>query len=469
MPLDESLARLPPHNFQAEIGVLGAILTNNRALDAVADFLRPEHFADARHGLIYEAAAKIIAAGASVDAVTLKDHFAATGALDQLGGAEYLARVQAACLTPILAESYGRTVHDRAMRRRAIDVAAQLSESAYSVQFDETAEGIVGRAQAELGALLTEAVATGPIGIGQATQRALAAAERAYKDGTGLVGVPTGLAALDDVLGGLRAGTMTVIGARPHMGKTDLAVNIARRAAQSGRRVAFFQLEMSAEEVAARVLAALTGHPAGLTLRGKFQQAQFDRMFDARQAIEAWPLFIDDTPRLAVSQIQARAKSLEPDLVIVDHLGLIPSDVAGAAYRGKVEQTAAVSGALKAMAKTLGCPVIALCQLNREVEKRQDNHRPTLADLRWAGEIEQDADAVLFLYRASYYLDAEPAEKKREEAWKAKRAEVEGRAEIIVAKNRMGTTKMVEAGYQPAKSLFFDLDEQSNPETGSMF
>lgn len=469
MPLDDRLVRPLPLNHDAEIGVLGAILASNRAYDAVADFLRPEHFADARHGLIYEAAAKIIAAGASVDAVTLKDHFAATGSLEQLGGAEYLARVQAACLTPILAESYGRTVHDRAMRRRAIDVAAQLSESAYSVQFDETAEGIVGRAQAELGALLTEAVATGPVSISQATQRALAAAERAYQDGTGIVGVPTLLTALDDVLGGLRAGTMTVIGARPHMGKSDLALNIAARNAANGLRVAFFQLEMTAEELAARVVARITGHPAGLILRGKFQQPQFNRMFEAQQAIEAWPLFIDDTPRLAVAQIQARAKSLEPDLVIVDHLGLIPSDVPGAAYRGKVEQTAAVSGALKAMAKNLRCPVIALCQLNREVEKRQDNHRPNLADLRWAGEIEQDADAVLFLYRASYYLDQTPKD-ERDTEWRQADEKTRGIAEVIVAKNRMGTTQTVRVAYQPARSLFGDIEsDEPQHAQGAMF
>ena len=232
--------------------------------------------------------------------------------------------------------------------------------------------------------------------------------------------------------------------------------------------MAFFQLEMSAEEVAARALAALTGHPAGLILRGKFQQPQFNRMAEARYEIARWPLFVDDTPRLAVSQIQARANALTPDLVVIDHLGLIPGDMAGAAYRGKVEQTAAVSGALKAMAKSLHCPVIALCQLNREVEKRQDNHRPTLADLRWAGEIEQDADAVLFLYRASYYLDQVPR-KERTIEWQHKHDETAGKAEIIVAKNRMGITSMIAVGYEPAKSLFFDTAGDDEPRQMEAF
>ena len=803
---DGTLYRVPPLNHEAEVGVLGAILASNRAYDTVSDFLRAEHFADARHGQIFEAASKLIAAGAHADAVTLKDHFAATGALDKLGGAEYLARLQAACLTPILAESYGRTVHDRAVRRRAIDVAAQLSDAAYAVQFDETAEGIVGQAQAELGALLTEAVATGPEPIAQATQRTLAAALRAYQDGTGIVGVPTHLTALDELMGGMKAGELIVAAGRPGMGKaqplgarvlttrgwklmgdmkagdalasvdgtpsyvtavfdrgemlvytvtfsdgrtaqctadhlwrvsyrgwaaprvlptskimsmlgrtryrgrlwidlpngehgaawssllpvdpwvlglligdgcrnvqsvrlssadteivehlryrlgdeyrvsdlgrdswniverrgrsriraaltelglwakkaeekfiprvyldadrearlwllrglidsdgwvekfnclryatsspqlaadvaelarslgalcqtakrmpfahkngerkaglpsytltirhqdgrafawlprkkarlarrrssprltitsiepaaaaqvrcisvshptglyitdnyvvthnSDAALCIAWRNASLGRRVLFFQFEMSAEQLGARVLAAQTGHPAGLIMRGRFNQAQYNVMHESAAGLD-WPLYVDDTPRLSVAQMVARAKALEPALVIVDHIGLVPGDVPGAQYRGKVEQTAAVSGALKAMAKSLRCPVLALCQLNREVEKRQDNPRPTLADLRWAGEIEQDADAVLFLYRAEYYLAKTPKD-ERDTDWINNYERTKGRAEIIVAKNRMGVAETVHVAYEPAKSLFFDLSSD-DAETGSMF
>lgn len=458
----DTLYRVPPHNFDAETGVLGAILTNNRAYDAVADFLRAEHFADARHGAIYAAAARLIAAGAHADAITLKDHFAAGDALEQVGGIDYLSRLQAACLTPVLAESYGRTVHDRASRRRAIDVAAALSEAAYSVQLDDTAESIVGRAQSDLGALLTETVTTGPERIAQAAERALAAAVRAYKEGTGIVGVPTGLKLLDHALGGLKPGQMIVLAGRAAMGKTDAALNIAAHNAAAGRRVALFELEMTGDEVAARILAMQVGHPAGLILRGRFTQAQYDRLFDAAGGLD-WPLFVDETPRLAVAQIQARAKSLDPELVIVDHLGLIPAEAPGIAYRGKVEQTEAVSGALKAMAKTLACPVLALCQLNREVEKR-DNPRPTLADLRWSGSIEQDADAVLFLYRGEYYLDRVPKD-ERDAAWNVKKEECAGKAEIIIAKNRMGASHAVKVAYEPAKSLFGDI--AAEPEQAS--
>lgn len=448
--------RNPPVLFEAEMGFLGAVLSENARIGD-ADFLRAEHFADPRHQAIYDATARLAAHGVIADAVTLKNHFEASGELESIGGAGYLAKLATSTIPGIVARDYAKAIHDRAMRRRAMGIADALVLNAADINIEVSAEDVIATAQAELSGLLTDTVTTGPLRIGMAAKSALEEAEKAYKRGDGIIGVPTYLDRVDGVLGGLRPGSLIVIGGRPGMGKSDLAVNIALRAARAKKKVVFFQLEMSAEEMAARCMATVSGLPAGDTIRGRVTPESWAALNDARLAMDEWPFYVDASPRLSVAQMIARARTLSPDLVVVDHLTLVPGEMPGQQFRGKVEQTAAVSGALKVMAKTLACPVIALCQLSREVEKREDP-RPTMSDLRWAGEIEQDADAILFLYRGEYYLSRTPKE-DRDTEWQRLYEKCQGVAEIIIAKNRMGAGMTAKVAYSPAQSRFGDLPD----------
>lgn len=459
---DRTLYRVPPHNFEAEMALLGAILTNNTAFDRVVGFLRAEDFADKRHGKIYEAIARLCTRGERADAVLLKNHFEATGELEDIGGASYLARLAASVISVGSAEDYGRTVHDRALRRDLIGVAEGLLERAYHVKLDETADGIAGEFVNHLTEVLGRVRTGRMLTIDECVGLALQAAELAMKSDGGIVGVPTGLSELDQLLGGLKKGRLIILAGRPGMGKSTLAVNIGTVAASRGHVVPYYQLEMMADEMGAMTLATMTGHAASRILRGQINTQEFVSLYDAREIIRSWPLYVDTTAKITVAEMRGRARGMQPGLIVVDHLLLSGGSAPGQQDVRKVELTGMVTGALKEMAKELDCPVLALCQLKRPGEGKEDQ-RPHLEDLKWAGEIEQDADDVLLLYRPHYYLGRVP-EDKRGHDWQRAWDSTMNMTEVIIGKNRggPGANKVVKVFYDPSTGTFRDLNDPAN-------
>lgn len=459
---DSTLYRVPPHNFEAEMALLGAILFSNAAYDKVAGFLRPEHFAGEQHAKIFEAIQHLRARGKAADPVSIKDVFDATGELESVGGVSYLARLAASVVSVVNAEDYGWTIWDRWVRRQTIALGQSLIEDAYAVTLDSTAERSVAKAIGDLSNLLGSASASRLMTIAECAALALQAADAAAKTEGGITGVPTGLSALDNLLGGLKRGRLIIGAARPGMGKSTAAVNFAATAASRGYRVAFFQLEMMSEEMGAMAISCMTQIASSSLLRGRFSMEQFGLARDAQAMMADWPLFVDSTPKITVAEMVARARTIKPDLVVFDHLLLSGGAQPGQTDLRKVELTGAVTGALKVAAKQLDAAVLALCQLKRPEQGKEDR-RPVLEDLKWAGEIEQDADDVFFLYRPHYYLGRVP-EKSRDFEWKKAWTETMNVTEIIVGKNRggPGANHTVKVNYDPATGTFSDLPEAAS-------
>ena len=457
--------RTPPHNFEAEMALLGTILTNNRAYERVSEYLRPDHFADPAHGRIYEAAARLIEAGQIADPVTLKNFLEADGSLDDIGGSQYLARLAGSVVTFVNAADYGRTIYDRHLRRALIAIAQDTADRAYDYDLDVDAIKQIELAEEGLFDLATsgeygEGFKTFQASLTDAVQIALAAYQR---DGH-VSGVGTGFSDLDGLLGGMHKGELLVLAGRPSMGKTALATNIAFAAAKAFREetaedgtktqvdgavVGFFSLEMSAEELATRILAEEAKISSAKIRKGEMSQDDFDRLVQASQKLASAPFFIDDTAALTVSAMRTRARRLKRQhglsLIVVDYLQLLrpPTEHRN---ENRVQEIAAITRALKALAKELDVPVIALSQLSRAVEQREDK-RPQLSDLRESGTIEQDSDVVMFVYRPEYYLERQEPEMGTDKhmEWQERMDRVHNLAEIIVAKQRngpIGTVKL---------------------------
>ena len=479
--------RTPPHNFEAEMALLGAILTNNRAYERVSEFLRPEHYADPVHSRIYAAAGRLIDAGQIADPVTLKNYLEQDGSLEEIGGTQYLARLAGSVVTLINALDYGRTIHDRFLRRQLINLAEDVADRAYSFELDRSAVDQIE--QAEQG--LYELATTDQYGVGflpfkTVLKDAIEIAEAAYKRDGHITGVSTGFADLDGLLGGMHRGELLVLAGRPSMGKTALATNIAFHAAKSFREeededgnlqqvdgavVGFFSLEMAAEELATRILAEEAKVPSHKIRRGEVSQEDFPRIVHASQQLSTAPFFIDDTAALSVSAMRTRARRLKRQhglsLIVVDYLQLLRP---GGDYRpeNRVQEIAEITRALKALAKDLNAPVLALSQLSRAVEHREDK-RPQLADLRESGNIEQDADVVMFIFREEYYMRRqEPTEgTDRHAEWQAQMDKVLNLAEIIVAKQRNGPVGTTKLFFRPELTKFEDyqnVDHLPNSE-----
>jgi replicative DNA helicase len=464
-------ARVPPHNFEMEMGLLAAMLANNRAHETVADFLRPVHFADARHGRIYAAIDKLAQRGEQANAFTLKNYFEQDGDLDDIGGVAYLGRLQAAAVTIVNTADYARRIFDLWQRRELIDMAARIADSAYSFDLDKDAGKVIEGAEQALFELSEHAASPDEVvSLNEAGIMMLEAYAAAHRNG-GRVGTPTGFAKIDDMLGGLEAGSLTICGARPSMGKTALAVGMAERMARAGDGVLFFQLEMSAPQIARRMAASATGLDVSEIKRTRLDDAAFRRMVETLRELENLPIHIVDRPGITAAQIRSIARRHKRKhglkVLIVDHLTLMgwPADARGQSPTWAIGQN---SGALKRLAKELGIAVLCLCQLSRANEGRE-NVRPQLSDLRWSGEIEQDADTVFFVHREAYYLErGKPSRKsgetseelaKRLSAWEEALEQAKGRAEIVVAKQRDGAVGLVQIGFESATTRFHDLDE----------
>lgn len=435
-------AREPPHNLEAEQALLGALLVNNRAHERVADILRPEHFADPVNGRIYEVLARTIDGGGAASPVTLKGAFDADPALQHVGGAKYLMRLAGAVVTVINAAEYAREIRDCYMRRRLIEVGETIINGAHD-RASGAAAAVIETAESELFDLVERDATGGLSAVGDDVDAAMAHIDAAAKNGGQLLGLSTSLRALDNGSGGLLAPDLIVLAARPSMGKTSLARQIAYNVARNSGPVAFFSLEMSRKQQNLSLLAAIADLPVSDVLHGNIGDG-WPRLQHAAAGLKRIPLHIDDRAGMRVSQIRSACRRMKRRhglaLVVIDYLQLMQPEGRAESQNIAVTQ---ISGGLKALAKELDVPVLVLSQLNRAVEARDDK-RPTLADLRDSGAIEQDADMVWFLYREEYYLRREEpranaknyVEKMAD--WRANIDKVRGRAEVDIAKRRMG-------------------------------
>jgi replicative DNA helicase len=483
--------RTPPHNFEAEQALLGALMLNNRAYDKVSEFLRPEHFAEPGHGRIFHACSKLIERGQMANPVTLKTYLEQDNALNDIGGSEYLAQLAGSVVSIINAGDYARLIFDLHLRRELINLGGDVVNSAFAPDVETSALDQIGQAEAKLYELATTGQTEGGFEefrtiLTQAIDLAAAAHKRQGK----LSGVPTGLTDLDGKLGGLHPSDLIILAGRPSMGKTALATNIAFNAALSyreelddmgnpksvdGAKVAFFSLEMSSEQLATRILAERATIASHKIRQGELTQDEFERLTIAAQELNRLKLYIDDTPALSISAIRTRARRLKRKeglgLIIIDYLQLLRGSATQSENR--VQEVSEITRGLKALAKELDVPVIALSQLSRAVEQREDK-RPQLSDLRESGSIEQDADVVMFVYREQYYLErAEPGHRPEESdekfndrhaKWMERCEVVHNTAEVIVAKQRHGPVGTVQLSFLGEFTKFGNLAESGHYE-----
>ena len=473
-----------PHNLQAEMAVLGAILFDNNAQQRVSDILKARDFYAPANSAIFEVLDRLISGGRVADGVTLREHFERDGRLAEIGGARYLADLlDSAAFGPEIVD-YARLVHDLSLRRELIDIGAGMVNQAVKGDLEVPGEAQIQDAERKLFSLAERgAGAQGFQTFNSALSTSIQTATAAYKRDGKIAGVPSGLSELDRKLGGLHKSDLVILAARPSMGKTALATNIAYHAAKICRRspgpngtmttdegavVGFFSLEMSSDQLAARVLADVSGVPSDKMRRGELTPKDYEAIRDAAETMEGIPLFIDDTGGISISQLAARARRLQRttglDLLIIDYLQLITSS-GGRKSDGRVQEVTEITKSLKALAKELAIPIIALSQLSRAVEQREDK-RPQLSDLRESGSIEQDADVVMFIYREAYYLERlEPGEgDPRHQEWKDQMAAKFNVAEIILAKQRHGPIGRVEVGFNPARVRFSNLEHSRSDD-----
>ncbi len=471
--------RAPPHNIEAEQALLGAVLVNNEAFYRVSDFLEPKHFFEPIHQRIFELAGGLIRASKLATPVTLKTFLPADFDIAGLSLNQYLARLAAEATTIINAEDYGRTIYDLSIRRDLITIGEDMVNIAYDAPVDATPSSHIEDAERRL----YEIAETGRFDSGfqrfaQALTTAVDMAARAYQRDGSLSGIATGLTDLDSRMGGLQQSDLIILAGRPGMGKSALATNIAynvakawageiradgRMATVNGGIVGFFSLEMSAEQLATRIISEQTGIPSNKIRRGAIEESEFEKIKDISIELQNLPFYLDETGGLSIGQLAARARRLKRqrglDLLVVDYLQLLQ----GSNKRmsdSRVQEITEITTRLKALAKELNIPILALSQLSRQVEAREDK-RPQLSDLRESGSIEQDADVVLFVFREEYYHQMrKPMESNREKfaEWLAEGERVDGKAEVIIGKQRHGPTGTVELQFEAALTRFANLD-----------
>lgn len=468
--------RLPPHNLEVEQALLGAMLVNNETAEQVREFLDPDHFHEPVHGRIYEMILRLIDRDHTADPIKLRPFFDKDEALKDLGGGAYLARLAASAATIINAVDYGRTLHDLALRRALISVGNEMVVTAYDADLDHSGSSQLEEAESRLFDLAqtgkTDSTYTP---FRTAIYQALEAAEAAYKDPDKISGISTGLAALNAQIGGMHPTDLIILAGRPAMGKTSLATNIAFNAAMRwlddreegndmtksrGAAVAFFSLEMSADQLAARIVADRANVKSEEMRRGRLTDVQFESLARAVREIEDLPLFIDDTAALSIAGLYTRARRLKRlhniGLVIVDYLQLLSGSTR---TENRVQEISEITRGLKALAKKLEVPVLALSQLSRTVESRE-NKRPQLSDLRESGSIEQDADIVMFVYRDEYYKEQQKpdeGDEKKFSEWVDSVERARGTAEVIVGKQRHGPTGTVHLRFNKETTRFTDV------------
>ncbi len=465
-----------PHAIEAEQQLLGAILTNNDIYDRIAGIVGPKHFYDPVHARIFETAAARIGRNALASPVTLKAFLEDDAGLKELGGPAYLARLAGAAISAFAARDYAQMIYDLSVRRELMRVGRDITAKAARVNVDSEPREQIVEAEQELYKLAEQGTSeSGFQSFLKAVTDAVNVANAAYQRDGGLSGVSTGLADLDKKLGGLHKSDLLILAGRPSMGKTSLATNIAFNVAKAYKKgrlqdggegavdggvVGFFSLEMSAEQLAARILSEASEVPSERIRRGDMTEVEFRRFVDAAKALEACPLFIDDTPALPIAQLAARARRLKRthglDVLMVDYLQLVRGT---GRSENRVNEISEITMGLKAIAKELQIPVVALSQLSRQVENREDK-RPQLSDLRESGSIEQDADVVMFVYREEYYKEREkPGDHELEKmaAWTTEMEHLHGKAEVIIGKQRHGPIGHVELSFEGQFTRFGNL------------
>ena len=470
--------RTLPHNIEAEKALLGAIFSDNRAYERISEFLRAEHFAVPENGKIFEAAQKLMEKGQIANPVTLSGFFEGNDELVVMGGKAYLAELAASAVTIINAGEYGRIIYDLHMKRELIALGTDMVNNAYDQGVQETATDQIEKSEQHLYDLATQGDHEGGFqDFRTAVLEAVHMAESAHKRDGALAGVTTGMTDLDQMLGGLHKSDLLILAGRPSMGKTALVTNIAYNAAYSyhksggeeGAVVGFFSLEMSSEQLAARIISEQVEVSSNKMRKGELSNEEFTRLVVASQELHRIPLFIDDTPALTVSALRTRARRLKRQhnlgMIVVDYLQLI-SPPPGSSD-GRVNEVSEITRGLKTLAKELEVPVIALSQLSRAVESR-DPPRPQLSDLRESGSIEQDADVVMFIYREEYYMERKKPSRRmdedegkfldREARWQDSFDSVKNIGDVIIAKQRHGPIGDIKLAFIGEFTRFADLD-----------
>ncbi|MBL54790.1 MAG: replicative DNA helicase [SAR116 cluster bacterium] len=465
-----------PSNLQAEQNFLGALLLDNDILDRVNVQLRPEHFYDPLHMQIFEAATRLIGRAQLANPVTLKTFFHDHAGFDDDGPASYLGDLVDGVISISEAKDYADIIHQAYLRRELVRISDNVIHDAQNPDIEIPAQTQIEAAEQHLFNLAEDDTAEqGLKSFDLVLSETISIAETATKTEGHLSGVSTGLTGLNNLLGGLHKSDLLVLAGRPAMGKTALATNIAFHAATTTRTdetavpVAFFSLEMSAEQLGIRILAERSGLDSENIRRGRMNDREFLSLVEASEQIAKAPFYIDDTPALSVSQMASRARRLKRTkglgLIVVDYLQLLQAQI-GSRPENRVQEISNISRSLKSLAKELDVPVLALSQLSRAVEQREDKH-PNLADLRESGSIEQDADVVMFVYREEYYLNkGEPEQKENEtqekynlryQLWQERLERATGKAEVIIAKQRHGPVGVANVGFDGRLTKFADL------------
>ena len=455
-----------PNNIEAEQAVIGSILVSNDIFDDVSIIIDNKKFYDPVHQKIFAAIENLISKGMLANPITLKNYFENDNSLAELEGHEYLVKLTKFSTTIRQAIEYSKIVYDMHIRRELIKISETMTENASNKILDLPGNKIIEDSErllfdlAEKGSLNTSFIK-----FDQALNYTIEMASNAYKNEEGIVGVPTGLTDLDDRLGGMHNSDLLIIAGRPSMGKTALATNIAFHAAKklqlkgTKSSIAFFSLEMSSEQLSTRILAEQSRIKSNDIRRGRISEEQFDKFIETSKNISELPLYIDETPAISIAAMSNRARRIKRlyglDLVVVDYIQLMS---ASNTRDGRVQEISEITKGLKALAKELSVPVLALSQLSRAVEQRDDK-KPQLSDLRESGSIEQDADVVMFVYREAYYLERkEPRPATVDHAeWQAKMNEVSNLAEIIIGKQRHGPTGNINVEFEAMFTKFRDI------------
>ena len=453
-----------PNNIEAEQAVIGSILVTNEIFDEISTIISNINFYDPMHQKIFNAIESMIYKGLLANPITLKNFF--ENEKDELNVPEYLVKITKYSTSVRQAIEYSKIIYDMFVRRELIKISDQIIDEAKENKLETSGQNIIENSERLLYDLAEKGTFNSSlIKFDDAMKQTIEMASAAYKNEGGIVGVPTGLKNLDDKLGGLHSSDLIIIAGRPSMGKTSLATNIAFNTAQKIQNdskkssVAFFSLEMSSEQLSTRIISEQARISSNDIRRGKISDEQFDQFLETSKNISELPLFIDETPAISIAAMSNRARRIKRlnglDLIVVDYIQLMKGSLNN--KDGRVQEISQITQGLKAIAKELGVPVLALSQLSRQVEQR-DDHKPQLSDLRESGSIEQDADVVMFVYREGYYLQRkEPREATVEHAeWQAKMNEVAHLAEIIIGKQRHGPIGKVTLEFEERFTKFKD-------------
>ena len=454
-----------PNNIEAEQSVIGSLLISNEIFDDLTNLISSKNFYDPMHQKIFLAIEKLIYSGTIANPITLKNYF--ENEKDKLNIPEYLVKITKFSTSVRQAIEYSKIIYDLYVRRQLIKISDNIRDEAKLNDIDTNGQKIIEDSEKQLFDLAEKGSFNSSfVKFENALKMTIEMASNAYKNEGGIVGVPTGLTDLDDKLGGLHKSDLIIIAGRPSMGKTALATNIAFNASkkiqEEGEKstIAFFSLEMSSEQLSTRILAEQSKIRSNDIRRGKISEDQFDKFIETSKNISELPLFIDETPAISIAALSNRARRIKRtyglDMVVVDYIQLMTAN--NSRKDGRVQEISEITQGLKALAKELSVPVLALSQLSRQVEQR-DNNKPQLADLRESGSIEQDADVVMFVYREAYYLERkEPRPATVEYAeWQAKMSEVSNMAEIIIGKQRHGPTGNVFLEFEAMFTKFKDI------------